>query len=458
MATNVLQKIEGYMAGTAFPQLMLDLNILNIADTKYDNWKIAQNLGVRGGSVSFSLPVPFVVQKTLGIPNSAPQNYLERRTALSITNEVSVPISISDFDLATYGPDMGGGLAQNMSGAVTSIATSVCADVTQTTAVTSNRFLGNSESMTLGPGANGEIHTNFNASFGEIVKAYRQFRNYGSAPQVDCVLPSIVTASIADTGFQQFANKRNNKMGTNWQIEGLGDSFGNINFYSSDLLEVVDTGTAAKAQAAPYVIQSVDNTAEYPLPGTATVEKASIITIAVPADGLTVIPGDKMDIIPFSSTEPAIKLTQAYVKKPSYTNPQARVVEAATSASNLLTLKVVPRLQISTPADALDNISRPIRTYATNPGTADGVRLLKPRLPGFMLNAGYLKFAAPALENTFPFKSTRKSMSGVGMRMYQGHEVTQASKFWAHDMIYGFLPVAEGIAEIPFSPKMAAGY
>jgi len=450
MAATILQKIEGYLTGEGFPQLDLQLEILDCVDTKYENW---ENLaGTRGSSVAFQLPSRYITTNAFGMnPTGAPllsQNYSERRTAMTVATQVHTDHVLSAVELATFDLEKGS-MAVNAAEMVSTVATDVNRAVTNGLSLSTNRFLGPAGVLTTD---NASIPKLTNTSYTEMVENCQLFRNYGVGSLVHCIIPTIVMTHLSASGMQQFTPTRNDKIqNRGWQIPVLNGP-SRIKFYQSDFLSTpFEPGTFVNDQVAPTNIVAIDNTQTFQLPGTETFEDITILTLDAPVAGLTINAGAMLDIVPQTVGGEAIKLLQYKGLGSSYFNAQARVVENSSSAGGNLVIKIAPRLEATIPPTPATTVSRPITVVG---GGEDRVRFVKRHLAGFMLVDKYAKFAAPRLASTFPFPSSTQSQGGVSMQVSQGHDPSTKVNFLAMDMLYGFLGVGEGAARIPFSPAL----
>lgn len=453
MATNILQKIEAYATDEAFPLLQLSLDILDLVDTKYEDWKSAQKVNTRGDSVALQLPSRFVSDDTLAIgsPDAAGQNYNERRTALAVNKASHQFFSLKNEDLATYDFEGDGSLSVNTEGVIAEIATQVNSDVTEVIANAGYRTLGKGifdSTLT-------ELPETTNLSYQQTVNNVRQFYNFGGNTAAHIVLPSIAVSEIAGTGLQQFVPDRNDDISRDWSLGTLQGVNKKVQFYSSDLLPTHDAGTAADVSNTGYDIKAINNTETYMLPGTNTSVDASKLTLTVPT-GLEIVVNDMLQI-ENPTGQPDIRFLQFIGHKQSYSRPQARVVVGGTSAANTVEITVIPRLQRTTPAtviDPNDNLTRAIKT--TPAADRDLAIFAKSHIRGFALLKNYAKFASPRLPATTPYpsKTVNAQNGGVSMRVYHGYIPQAGVVGMDHAIIYGSLGVPEGIAVIPFSKKL----
>lgn len=445
---NLLRRVDGYVTGEAFQQLMLDLNILDIVDTQYER------AGSRGATYALiQLPSLAVTTNQFGIGiNPTARNYVERTTALVTNTAIHTDFAVSDTQMATFDLKGGGSWNVNAKAHVAELVTKINADVTQGISLGGDRWLGDPTLGTIGSNA---LPITYNASLTSLRKNIDRFLNYGGYGRLHCVLPSIVMSTIAATGYQQFTGGVNDySKRRGWSLPGLeiNNGFKNVKFYSSDQLSTVfEAGTVAQNQTLGYnIVSVVDSTSV--IPGTSTSVPTSLVTISGVANGETVIVGDLFDITKQPGTTSApLKLLQRYGHQASYSNPQARVITGGTVAGGQVTFEVSPALKFSTPVAPEDNLTRAI---ITTPASEDQVRFVKPHLAGFVMMEGYAKFAAPALPTTEPYYNKVVEKNGVSMRTWYGYDTNRGNTIMAHDVLYGFLPVSEGIARIPFSPTL----
>lgn len=405
---NILQTVQTYqLSGLAFLQ---NLNcFVATSNTKFKDFdKLTAQLG---DTVGFDLPPQFTTTNSL-VVNFQPST--QRVHTLTVDFPISVGYAFTAqqfiFNVRDYMEKFGRAAIIELSGQVESYVAQVCEKNTY-------RFFGDGVTPI--------------TEFGQLGQALAFFRNYGSVQSdVKAYLSDMSVSSIVDSGLNQFALDRNNKIAMSWQV----GRFNNCDFYQSNLLPVHTSGTVGNTPRTLVV-----HTIGAPNPD------GSISTITFdtnPALLNDVNAIKQFDSLQFSSN--TFRYLTFTVRKVSQNPVQiSATADAASDGAGLVTVTFTPALQALPVAN--QNINRAIAVGMV-------VSVLPSHRCGLITGGNPLMLAMPQLPDQDPFKTANEydPETGVSIRQYFGSRFAQNQQGMVHDCIVGRTLIPEYAMKIAF--------
>lgn len=439
---NTLQQVVAYATDKSLPVLDASLTLCGLANKRFDNWEEGVS-GLRGDVATYRLPSRFSVSSTLNWDASSGTtdgDFAERRGAIKVGQAARVTHIITDSQLQTYP-------LENIQADITDekmseIAAKMDADAAVGLAAGGYRWGG----LVTVPDA--QFSTILN-----LIQAVKKYRNFGGAgAKLNCVLPDVAVARIANAGQSQFVPERNETWATDWALGTLPGAV-NTQFFESSHLPIHYSGNIATGFPAGATIASVASST-YSTPE-GTTEACSTIALSGLTVSTTVVADNDLGEITGVSSGTSLKFLQFVGHSISASNPQFRVVEGGTAdGAGALTIKVVPELIYdATGVDPDRNLNR-----AIVPGT-DKLYVVVSHIRGNLFMDKTFFMANPRLNNKSPFASaTKTSPSGeLSLRSYYGSPLNVDLTAWTFDARYGFsmphdynmiLPIPLNVADL----------
>lgn len=414
---NILQQVQTYqLSGLAFLQ---NLNcFIATANTKFKDFdRLAANLG---STVTFDLPPRFTVTNSLV---AAFQPASQRVQALTVDQQGSVSYEFTAqqfiFNVRDYMMKFG-------KGAVVELGTKIEANVALNAVTNTYRFFGD-----------GVTPIN---SFGQLAQALAFFRNYGSI-QYDTkgYLSDIAVSTIVNSGLNQFAMDRNDRMANSWEV----GAFSKCEWYQSNLLPVHISGNVGN-QANGWT----SNIGTISAVTVAADGSVSQITITVPGavanDPNAVLIFDKFQFRDGVAGQPNMRYLTFVGHQVSQNFVQNAVTATAGSnGAGAIVVNFTPPLQAG-----------PVATQNVNNQVAIGMQIqfLPSHRAGMITSGDPLFLAMPQLPDETPFPTANEydAETGVSIRQYYGSQFAQNARGMVHDCIWGSTLVPENAMMLAF--------
>lgn len=407
---NILQQVQTYqLSGLAFMQ---NLNcFISSSNTKFKDFdRFTANLG---DTVTFDLPPRFVVNNSL-VVNWQPAD--QRVQSLTVNKEGSVPYEFTAqqfiFNVQEY-------MARFGKGAIIELGAKIEADVAQNCVSNTYRFYGN-----------GITPIN---SFGQLGEMMAYFRNFGSiAYDYEGYLDDIAVSAIVNSGLNQFAPGRNDKMAMSWEV----GKFDDCEWYRSNLLPVHYSGNVGVNGTVLTVLST-------------TLDANGAVTAitfsgAGTSDGSAVFQYDKFQFSDGVSGQVNLRAL-TFVGHNISRNPVqfAATAAAASDGSGHVTVSITPALQVA-----------PVNSQNINTAILAGMQVtaLPSHRAGLITSGKPLFLAMPQLPDQYPFPTGNAydPDTGVSMRQYYGVQFGNNAMGMVYDCIWGSTLVPENSMMIAF--------
>ena len=400
--TNILQNVITYNK-VNIAKLLNQTCMLTTANTRFKDFDVPAN---QGDTVSFEKQYRFTSKDSLVVSFQGTE---QRVQTLTVDRARSIGLEYTAQQLIFNIDQYKSTIANN---AIAEIGSKVEYDLTGVWEEFPYRFYGD-----------GITPIN---SFGELGKAMALFDSFGSADyDRKAYLPTTVVPSIVNTGLNQFALDRNNKLAMSWE---LGE-WANTNWYKSNLLRTHYSGTVGVARATLTVVSTITD----PISGA---------VIAVTFSGCP-SPNDpnaikKYDRMVFNDTSTSQMRFLTFTGHVPCANPVQfkAVADAVSDASSQVTVFIDPPLQVGSGRN--QNITNTIIPGMT-------VTVLPSHVVGGIHSGNQYYVAMPRLPDMDPYKTGTESdpSTGVGMRMYTGGVFGQNQYGTVIDCIWGRTMVPE---------------
>lgn len=262
-------------------------------------------------------------------------------------------------------------------------------------------------------------------SFGQMAQMISDFRDYGSARgRLKVYLPVTSVPSIANSGLNQFALKRNDEIAMSWD---LGE-WDNVSFYQSNLLPKHISGNLAQAQTTLTLVSTNDPTG--------TNITALTFSGAGGADVNAIKVNDLFQFQDGVGSLPNLRYLTWTGHFPSAQPVQFRVTSSAASSGGTVTINISPAL-----------VSQQGINQNLNVALQAGMQIIgvPSHTAGYVVGGDALFLAMPRLPDTTPFPSatTADPDTGVSIRNYFGEQFGQNARGYVHDCIWGSTAVPE---------------
>jgi hypothetical protein len=395
---NILQQVITYQeSGLVYLQ---NLNcFIGTANTKFKDFdKIEANLG---STVSFDLPPRFVTTNSL-VATFQPAAQRVHNLVCDQSANTSYAFSAEQFtfNVRDYMEKFG-------KSAIEELGAKVEANVAEVCVTAPYRFYGD-----------GVTQIN---SYGQLAAALAMFRNYGSAKgKAKGYLSDIVVPGIVNSGLQQFAIDRNNKIAMSWE---LGE-FSRCDWYQSNLLPIHIAGSEGQAGSTLTVVSVTKNADDAVISITFSGTSA-----ANDADSVKIY--DKFQFNDGVANQPNLRY-RTFVGHEVSANPVQfkATANAASTAGSQVTVLIDPPLKASSGRN--QNINFEIAAGMQ-------VSVLPSHRAGMITAGDPLFLAMPRLPEEVPFPTASKSDAdtGVALRMYYGSLFGQNQQGMVHDVLWG---------------------
>ncbi|MES2356271.1 MAG: hypothetical protein V4568_18070 [Pseudomonadota bacterium] len=407
---NILQQVQTYqLSGLAFMQ---NLNcFIGTANTKFKDFeRLTANLG---DTVTFDLPPRMTTTNSL-VANFQPAD--QRVQSLTVNNQQSVSYEFTAqqfiFNVKDY-------MARFGKAAIIELGAKIEANVALNCVTNTYRFYGDGVTPI--------------SSYGQLAEALAFFRNYGSIQSdVKGYLSDIAVPSIVNSGLNQFAMERNNKIANSWEL-GM---FSKCEWYQSNLLPIHTSGNVGINQTLLTVLST-------------TLDANGAVTAitfsgAGTSDASAVLQYDKFQFQDGVSGHPNLRYL-TFVGHQVSANPVqfAATANAGADGSGHVTVTITPALQVN--SVNTQNINAPIVAGMT-------VKALPSHRAGLISSGNPLFLAMPQLPDQTPFPTGNAfdSETGVSLRQYYGVQFAANAMGMVHDCIWGSTLVPENSMAVIF--------
>lgn len=411
LPANILQQVQTYqLSGLAFMQ-NLNCFVGAIANTKFKDFnKLEAQLG---STVTFDLP-PRMTDTNSLVASFQPA--IQRVQSLTVDQQRSVSYAFNAQQFIFNVEDYMGRFGKS---AIIRLGNAVEANIAQNCVTNTYRYYGDGQSPI--------------SSYGQLAEALALFRNYGSVQDnVKGVLSDIAVASIVNSGLNQFALDRNNKISNSWEV----GAFSKCDWYQSNLLPIHNAGNVGNNGLTLTVVST-------------TLDANGAVT-AITFSGAGASDADAVkQYDKFQFDDGVGSFTNLrYLNFTSYTvsnNPvQCSVTaDAASNGGGQVTVSITPALQVN--ASSTQNINTPIVAGMQ-------VKFLPSHRAGLICSGNPLFLAMPALpdQTPFPTGNAYDPDTGVSLRQYYGAQFGQNLMGMVHDCIWGSTLVPENSMALIF--------
>lgn len=400
---NFLQQIQTYqLSGVAFMQ---NLNaFLGTSNMKFKEFnKLAANLG---STVTFDLPPRMVTTNSL-VASFQPAN--QRVQSLTVSEQASVSFAFTAqefiFNVENYMERFG-------KAAIIELGAEIESNIAQNCVSNTYRFYGD-----------GVTPIN---SYGQLAEALALFRNYGAINyDVKGYLSDIAVSSIVNSGLNQFALDRNNRIANSWEV----GRFSNCDWYQSNLLPLHTAGNVGNDALELTVVSTTLNSSN----------QVTAITFsgASASDAGAIKQFDKFQFLDGISGLPNLRYLTFVGHKVSQNPVQfAATADAESNGGGQVTVSITPFLQSASGS-----------TKNLNTAIVAGMKVkVLPNHRAGLISAGNPLFVAmPQLPDQYPFPTANAvdEDTGASLRQYYGAVFGQNQMGMVNDVIWGSTLVPE---------------
>lgn len=407
---NILQQVQTYqLSGLAFMQ---NLNcFIGTANTRFKNFN--QLEAQLGSTVTFDLPPRMTTTNSL-VASFQPAD--QRVQSLVVDQQQSVSYEFTAqqfiFNVKDYMERFG-------KAAIIELGAQIESNVALNCVTNTYRFFGDGVSPI--------------NSYGQLASALAFFRNYGAiGSNVKGYLSDIAVAAIVNSGLNQFAMDRNNKIANSWEV-GM---FSKCDWYQSNLLPIHYAGNVGVNGTTLTVLST-------------TLDSSGAVTSitfsgAGTSDASAVFQYDKFEFQDGVSGQTNLRYLTFVGHKVSQNPVQfAATAAAGSDGSGHVTVSITPALQVN--SVNTQNINVPIVA-------GQQVKALPSHRAGLICSGNPLFLAMPALPDQTPFPTGNAfdSDTGVALRQYYGAQFGLNAMGMVHDCIWGSTLVPENSMAIIF--------
>jgi len=434
MPDNSTFDVQGYIDNDALPFLHNKLGVTRTLNRSDEDYSKPLAYGTRGDVFAIKKPTRLNAETGLTFDSTSATDGSFTEQVLFVTADqlANSRYAITDVEGAVY--NVNGLLKTNPQSALDELANKIDAYNAEQVAFAGYRAFGDFN-----------IQSAQNSTVGEVTQNIALFQSFGCARDTYYVVPMGNAAQITQSGLQQFVMKRNEEIAVAGEIGELNGA-PYTKFLATNLLPVHIAGTAADDATnflTGYTIDSVNPTPPSNVFGSSQAGTTEIV-LTGGTDGTTIVENDMIDIGFLNTANPLRFLTyRGYI--PSEAQVQGRVTSGGTFASGTVTITIEPALIFdSANADTNRNLNRPII-----PGT-DTLRIAASHRAGAIYEGSYGYFVSPALpmREPYPTGTKRDPELQISMRAYYGAVFDRATKYFVHDVIYGFGAAPEGFGRI----------
>ena len=431
LPSNILTQVQTYQpAELAF--LQNSFAVISLSNKKFKDFNtLTANLG---DTVTFDLAPRFVSKPGLVITQ---QPSVQRVQTLTCSQARNVASAYSDqqfiFNVEDYMTKFG-------MAAVKELGTSIEADILLS--VVSQLTVNDTESPTFGtliPNTGpfrfyGDGVTQIN-SFSQLAQALANFRAYGAdMGMTRGLLPIEVVPAIVNTGLNQFAMTRNDKLANSWEL----GNFSNCDWYQSNLLPVHTSGTIGDAGGTNNVVTVVST-------NDPTGNNITQITFTEPTGSTSATAFRVGDMVQFNPRTFKFLTFIGHIQ----TNLPVQFVVTADAASTAGTVTVSLRTATNIGLVSAPNQNQNINMAITAGMTAT---VVPSHRAGVIWSGDTWYLAMPQLPDYSPYDSvqTVDEDSGVTVRHYWGNLFGQNVRSYVRDNIWGSTLVPENCMRLIF--------
>lgn len=277
-------------------------------------------------------------------------------------------------------------------------------------------------------------------SFGQLAQALANFRDFGAAPnKVRGILPMTIIPGIVNTGLQQFALDRNDKMSMSWMLGRFAD----CDWYQSNLLPIHVAGTIGNT-AAPNNIMTVVSTND---PTGVNVTAISFTEPTSGTDADAVKAGDLFQFNDGVSGQPNMRFLHFIGHQVSAQPVQFRAIADAATVAGAITVSIqtINGVGLVWAQNQNQNLNNAIAAGMT-------VTPLPSHRAGLIYSGDQFYLAMPKLPDESPFTTVNlvDKDSGASIRHYFGSQFGQNVRAYVRDSIWGSCLVAENSMRLVF--------
>lgn len=410
LPTNFLQTVRTYQ-NDEMAYLLNLFAIISNCNKKYENFdKLPAQLG---DTVGFEKPYRFTTKNSL-VASFQPTT--QRLQTLTVDQQISCSTAYSIqeyiFNTREYMDKIG-------RGAMVEMGTVIESNVARNFVTQPYRFFGN-----------GVTPIN---SFGQLATALAFYRNFGS-PSVNlkAFLDDISVASIVNSGLNQFAPGRNDKMSMSWEL----GNFSNCDWFSSNLLPLHTSGNVGNDGTTLTVVSTNDPTG------------ANITQITLSGAGASdldaVKENDLFYFVDGVSGQPDMRYLTFTGHKPSQNAVQVRVTaDAASNGGGQVTIDIYPAL-----------VSQQLSEQNLSYNVVAGMQMksIPTHRRGGIVGGNGLYLAMPQMPDEVPFPTANEvdPETGISLRLYYGSLFGQNQRGYVHDGIWGSTAIPEDLMALIF--------
>ncbi len=273
-------------------------------------------------------------------------------------------------------------------------------------------------------------------SFGQLAQALANFRDYGASyNKTRGILPMTVVPGIVNTGLQQFAIDRNDKMVQSWML----GKFSDCEWYESNLLPTHISGDIGNA-AAPNNVVTVVSVND---PSGQNVTQITVTEPTSGTDANAVLSGDLAQFNDGVSGLPNLRYLTFIGHQPSSQPVQVRMTANAGTTSGTVVLSIYPALVWA--QNQNQNLNNTIQA---------GMKLtiLPSHKAGCIYSGDQFYLAMPQLPDQDPFTTVNlvDKDSGASIRHYYGTQFGQNVRAYVRDSIWGSTMVPDNVMRLVF--------
>jgi len=409
---NILVNVETYNKAM-LAWLLNTCPMLAATNKRFKDFQQANPANL-GQTMLYDLPPRAVTVDNLVVSFEAVE---QRFRPLTVTEQASVGFNITAqqliFNLEDYMDRFG-------ESAVLEIGSKIENNIAKNSIANTYRFYGN-----------GVTPIN---SFSQLAEMLAFFRAFGAAKnKTQGFLDMTAVPGIVNTGLNQFAPDRNNRMANSWE---LGE-FSRCEWFESNMLATHIAGTEGQKGSTLTVVSTTQNA------------EGGVISITFSGtfganDPLSIAKYDKFEFNDGVSGFNNMRYLTFIGHIPSPVPVQFQATAAAASnGSNQVTVSINPPLQAASGLN--QNLNQAIL-----PGMQ--VSVLPSHRSGLLHSGDQFYLAMPSLPDVTPFPSSVvvDNETGASMRMYSGAVFGQNQYATVHDCIWGSDLVPDNAMEIVF--------
>lgn len=417
LPNNILQQVQTYQdSGLAY--LVNSFAMINLANKRFKDFQNREaNLG---DTVTFDLPPRYITTQSLV---ATFQGSTQRVQPLQVSQAVNTSYAFSNqqfiFNVREYMEKFG-------KSAVLEIGSQVEADVSRNIVsgvINQETGLPNTNSGPFRFFGDGVTPIN---SFGQLAQSLANFRDFGAAKDMTRgILPMSIVPPIVNSGLNQFAVDRNNKLAMSWEL-GM---FSGCDWYQSNLLPTHVSGNVGVNGSVLTLISTNDPTGN----------NVTQLTFsgATASDANAIFSGDLAQFQDGVSGQPNMRFLTFIGHQVSQQPVQfMATANAAADVSGHVVISVNPPLVWA--ANQNQNLNNALVAGMQ-------VKFLPSHRAGLIYSGNALFLGMPTLPEEIPFPTANKTDpdSGVSMRMYYGSLFGQNQRGFVHDIIWGSTLVPE---------------